>query len=89
MPAAGHGLRIDTGFGEGDRVPQHYDPMLAKVIAHAPTREGALGRLKGALGSIEIAGVTTNAGFLAALLGEEAVQAMLSIRAISNAKARG
>ena len=73
MPAAAHGLRIDTGFGEGDRVPQHYDPMLAKVIAHAPTRAGALGRLKGALGGIEIAGVTTNAGFLAALLGEEAV----------------
>ena len=75
MPAAGHGLRIDTGFGEGGRVSQHYDPMLAKVIAHAPTRAGALGRLKGALGSIEIAGVTTNAGFLAALLGEGAVQA--------------
>ena len=73
MPAAAHGLRIDTGFGEGDRVSQHYDPMLAKVIAHAPTRAGALGRLKGALGGIEIAGVTTNAGFLAALLGEEAV----------------
>ncbi len=73
MPQAGHGLRIDTGFSQGDRVSQYYDPMLAKVIAHAGTREAALARLKSALGSIEIAGVTTNAAFLARLVGGEAV----------------
>ncbi|MGO8777957.1 MAG: biotin carboxylase N-terminal domain-containing protein [Rhodomicrobium sp.] len=73
MPREGHDLRIDTGFGKGDKVSQHYDPMLAKVIARAKTREGALARLKGALADIEIAGVTTNAGFLARLLSEEAV----------------
>ena len=49
MPKEGHGLRIDTGFAQGGKVSQYYDPMLAKVIAHAPTREGALARLKGAL----------------------------------------
>ena len=73
MPKEGHGLRIDTGFAEGGKVSQYYDPMLAKVIAHAGTREGALARLKGALAGIEIAGVTTNAAFLARLLGEDAV----------------
>ena len=73
MPKEGHSLRIDTGFTEGGKVSQYYDPMLAKVIAHAGTREGALARLKGALAGTEIAGVTTNAAFLARLLGEDAV----------------
>ena len=74
MPKEGHGLRIDTGFAQGGKVSQYYDPMLAKIIAHASTREGALARLKGALAGVEIAGVTTNAAFLWRLLGEEAVQ---------------
>ncbi len=73
MPREGHGLRIDTGFAQGAKVSHYYDPMLAKVIAHAPTREGALARLRGALAEAEIAGVTANAAFLARLLGEEAV----------------
>ena len=73
MPREGHDLRIDTGFGPGDTVSQYYDPMLAKLIARGATRESALARLKGALSSIEIAGVATNAPFLARLLGEEAV----------------
>jgi len=73
MPKEGHGLRIDTGFAEGGKVSQYYDPMLAKVIAHAGTREGALARLRAALAGTEIAGVTTNAAFLARLLGEDAV----------------
>ncbi len=73
MPREGHDLRIDTGFWKGDRVSQYYDPMLAKVIARGKTREGALARLKGALSGIEIAGVSTNAAFLARLLSEEAV----------------
>jgi 3-methylcrotonyl-CoA carboxylase alpha subunit len=66
-------LRIDAGFGAGDAVSQHYDPMLAKVIAHADTREAALMRLRNALSGFEIAGVTTNAPFLARLLTHEAV----------------
>ena len=74
MPKEGHGLRIDAGFAQGGKVSQYYDPMLAKVIAHAPTRESAVARLKGALAGVEIAGVTTNAAFLWRLLGEEAVQ---------------
>ncbi|MBT3069886.1 ATP-grasp domain-containing protein [Rhodomicrobium sp. Az07] len=74
-PKEGQGLRIDTGFGAGDEVTPHYDPMLAKVIAHAPTRAAALARLRGALSGFEIAGVATNVAFLARLLGEDAVAA--------------
>jgi 3-methylcrotonyl-CoA carboxylase alpha subunit len=74
MPAEGDGLRIDTGFGKGDKVSQYYDPMLAKVISCAQTREAALGRLRLALSEIEIAGVATNAAFLVRLLGEEPVK---------------
>ena len=66
-------LRIDSGFGAGDIVSQHYDPMLAKVIAHAETRESALTKLRSALSSFEVAGVTTNIPFLVRLLAEEAV----------------
>jgi 3-methylcrotonyl-CoA carboxylase alpha subunit len=73
MPPEIDGLRIDTGFGQGDKVSQYYDPMLAKVIALAETREGALTRLRGALSSIEIAGLSTNTAFLAQLLSEDAV----------------
>ncbi len=66
-------LRVDTGFGAGDTVSQYYDPMLAKVIAHAETREAALMRLRHALSGFEVAGVTTNIAFLARLLADEAV----------------
>jgi len=72
-PVEDASLRIDAGFGAGDIVPQHYDPMLAKVIAHAETRESALTKLKAALSNFEIAGVTTNVPFLERLLAEEAV----------------
>jgi 3-methylcrotonyl-CoA carboxylase alpha subunit len=73
-PEAGAGLRIDAGFGGGDAVSRFYDPMLAKVIAHAETRETALARLGAALSRFEIAGVTTNIPFLTRLLAEGAVQ---------------
>ncbi len=73
MPPEAPGLRIDTGFVKGGRVSQYYDPMLAKIVAHADTRDAALVRLRNALSSIEIAGITTNTAFLAKLLAEEAV----------------
>jgi 3-methylcrotonyl-CoA carboxylase alpha subunit len=72
-PREDTGLRIDTGFGADDSVSQYYDPMLAKVIVHAGTREAALMRLRSALSGFEVAGVTTNIPFLARLLAEEAV----------------
>ncbi len=64
--------RIDTGVVEGSEVTVHYDPMIAKVITHAPTREQALAKLVAALDAIEVEGVTTNRGFLARLAAHPA-----------------
>ena len=61
------GLRIDSGVEAGDVVTPFYDPMIAKVIAHAPTRDAALDRLAEALEQTLVAGPRSNAGFLAAL----------------------
>jgi 3-methylcrotonyl-CoA carboxylase alpha subunit len=63
----GAGLRVDTGVETGSVVTPFYDPMIAKVIAHAPTREAALERLAAALEGSVVAGPRSNAGFLAAL----------------------
>ncbi|MEI5099315.1 biotin carboxylase N-terminal domain-containing protein [Streptomyces sp. PmtG] len=54
------GVRLDTGYADGDTVGVHYDPMLAKVIAHAPTREEALRKLAGALERTTVHGPATN-----------------------------
>lgn len=53
-------VRVDTGFGDGDTVSIHYDPMLAKVVAHAPTRAEAVRALARALAGARIHGLTTN-----------------------------
>ncbi|MET9885033.1 biotin carboxylase N-terminal domain-containing protein [Streptomyces sp. NPDC006430] len=53
-------VRVDTGFADGDTVGVHYDPMLAKVIAHAPTRVEAVRVLAHALAGARIHGLTTN-----------------------------
>ena len=58
------GVRVDTGVREGDTVTPFYDPMIAKVIAHADTREAAAAKLAGALRHAFIAGVKTNNAFL-------------------------
>ncbi|HEX8364712.1 MAG TPA: acetyl/propionyl/methylcrotonyl-CoA carboxylase subunit alpha [Allosphingosinicella sp.] len=59
------GVRIDSGVEEGDRIGPHYDPMIAKIIARAGTREEAAERLAEALEEVEVWPVRTNAGFLA------------------------
>jgi 3-methylcrotonyl-CoA carboxylase alpha subunit len=61
-------LRVDAGVRAGDAVTPFYDPMIAKLIAHGPTRDAAFARLAAALDRTEIAGVIANAGFLARLL---------------------
>ncbi|MCX4959852.1 ATP-grasp domain-containing protein [Streptomyces virginiae] len=53
-------VRVDTGFTAGDTVGIHYDPMLAKVVAHAPTRPEAVRALATALAGARIHGLTTN-----------------------------
>lgn len=54
------GLRLDTGYTGGDTIGVHYDPMLAKVIAHAPTRTEAVRLLARALERARIHGPVTN-----------------------------
>jgi 3-methylcrotonyl-CoA carboxylase alpha subunit len=61
------GVRIDTGVEAGAEVTPYYDPMIAKVIAHAPTRAEALDRLAHALEASVVIGPRTNVAFLAAL----------------------
>jgi acetyl-CoA carboxylase biotin carboxylase subunit len=65
---SGPGLRVDSGVIEGQTVTVHYDPLLAKLIAHAPTREEALTSMQAALRSFEILGLHHNVGFLRRLL---------------------
>ncbi len=75
MPEQQAGLRIDAGYRQGDTVSPHYDAMLAKVIAWAPTRDVAIDRLASALEQADVRGITTNIPFLAALVGHPAVRA--------------
>jgi len=61
------GIRVDSGVEAGNDVPPFYDPMIAKLIAHASTREAALDRLEKALEATVIAGVRSNVPFLTKL----------------------
>ncbi|WP_330236079.1 ATP-binding protein [Streptomyces sp. NBC_00566] len=58
------GVRLDTGCADGDTIGVHYDPMLAKVIAYAPTRTEAVRRLAGALERTALHGPVTNRDLL-------------------------
>ena len=63
--------RVESGVEKGGEVTPFYDPMIAKLIAHAPTREVALHRLANALDHTLVAGVRTNIAFLGALCRAE------------------
>jgi 3-methylcrotonyl-CoA carboxylase alpha subunit len=67
----GRGVRIDSGVEEGDRISPYYDPMIAKVIACARTREETIDRLVQTLSEVEVWPVKTNAAFLARLADDE------------------
>ncbi|TQJ74770.1 biotin carboxylase N-terminal domain-containing protein [Streptomyces sp. SLBN-31] len=64
-------VRLDTGYDDGDTIGVHYDPMLAKVIAHAPTRAEALRALAGALDRAAVHGPATNRDLLVRSLRHE------------------
>ena len=57
-------VRIDSGVREGDTISPFYDPMIAKLIVHAPTRAAALAQLDMALAQLHIVGLSHNVGFL-------------------------
>ena len=62
------GVRIDSGVAEGGEVPVYYDPMMAKLVAHAETREAAIARAREALREFPILGFATNVPFLLRVL---------------------
>lgn len=64
-------VRLDTGYGDGDDIGVHYDPMLAKVVAHAPTRAEAIRKLAGALERTVCHGPVTNRELLLRSLRHE------------------
>ena len=64
----GPGIRVDSGFTAGDEVTHFYDPLLAKLIVQAETREAAIRRMQAALKEFIVHGVVTNIDFLQAVL---------------------
>jgi 3-methylcrotonyl-CoA carboxylase alpha subunit len=68
------GIRVDAGVEEGDEIGVGYDPMIAKLIAHGPTRDEALARLHDALAETDVGGVTTNLPFLRWLVSHPALR---------------
>jgi acetyl/propionyl-CoA carboxylase alpha subunit len=64
------GIRIDSGVREGDVVSVHYDPLLAKVVAHAETRDLSIARLLTALRAFPVLGIATNIPFLIRVLDD-------------------
>lgn len=75
LPAETGGLRIDSGYREGDTVSPYYDAMLAKMIAWAPTRDVAIERLNRGLEESDVRGIVTNIPFLSALITHPKVRA--------------
>jgi len=69
--AGGWGVRVDAGVADGSVVGVHYDPLLAKVVAHAPTREEAARMLAAALSAARLHGVVTNRDLLVGVLRSE------------------
>lgn len=59
----GHGIRVDDGFEQGMDIPFYYDPMIAKLICHAETREAAIEKMIRAINEYEITGLETTLGF--------------------------
>ena len=72
---SGPGVRVDSGVERGSEVTTFYDSLLAKVIAHAGSRELALSRLDGALAHLAIIGPPVNTAFLRRLLADPNVRA--------------
>lgn len=68
---SGPGVRWDGGIEPGSVIGLHYDPMLAKLIVHAPTRELAIARMHRALHELTIDGIETSKGFHMRVMEDE------------------
>jgi acetyl-CoA carboxylase, biotin carboxylase subunit len=74
-PPLGRGVRVETGYAEGREVTPHYDPMIAKVIVRAETRERATQKLIEALEAFEVQGPKNNIPAMLAVLRSEPFRA--------------
>jgi len=72
---AGPGVRLDSGVYPGWNVPLEYDPMLAKLIVWADTREHAIERMRRALGEYKVGGIRTNIPLFDVVLRDSAFRA--------------
>ena len=73
-PATGEGIRVDDGVYQGQDIPIYYDPMLAKLIVHAPDRELAIACMRQAIDSFEVVGIETTLGFCRFVMDHPAFQ---------------
>ncbi len=69
---SGPGVRVDDAFEEGMEIPIFYDPMIAKLIVHAQTREQAIEMMVRAIGEYHISGVETTLSFCSFAIQHEA-----------------
>ncbi len=67
-PEQDEALRVEAGVAEGDEISVYYDPMIAKVVTHGPTRDDAIQRMRQALDAFYIRGVSHTISFLAAVM---------------------
>ncbi|MCB9046299.1 MAG: acetyl-CoA carboxylase biotin carboxylase subunit [Chitinophagales bacterium] len=63
MPPKGPGVRVDDGYEQGMDIPIYYDPMIAKLVVHAATRDEAIDRLCRAIDEYHVSGIQTTLGF--------------------------
>lgn len=68
----GAGVRVDDGYREGMDIPIYYDPMIAKLIVHADTREAAINKMVRAINDYAIVGIQTTLGFCRFAIQHEA-----------------
>jgi len=68
----GEGVRVDDGFEEGMEIPIYYDPMISKLIVHAPTRKEAIDKMTKAIGDYDIVGIKTTLDFCKYTINHEA-----------------
>ena len=68
----GHGVRVDDGFEQGMDIPFYYDPMIAKLICHAESREAAIKKMIRVIDEYEITGLETTLGFCRFVMNHEA-----------------